>query len=391
MATTNGSVQTNDIVTLPVINISYPTPEIGRTMIDAAATHGFLYIDTRGTDFAPENVERQFELSKQFFSSPEEEKAACQIGSDNRGWTGMHSETLDPANQKRGDFKEAFNIGEFIDNQPQQPIPKSLQGHEDELLDFETRCRKTCHRILKLLALGLEIPDPDWFSSRHKTPSGCTLRLLHYPALPLDTDYQPEVDIRAGAHSDYGSITLLFQRPSQPGLEILTSSTTTSETLNSTSASENPRTQQNKQQKWSPVPVIPSNYTPETSDDQTPLPPILLNIGDLLSYWTNNLLKSTVHRVIFPHDQHRNTASGVGVLGEDRYSIAYFCHPTDSTLLEAVPSRLVPDITHHPSTTAAGDGGFEVGYGGGAGGAKVLTAKEHLIRRLQATYGFEHK
>jgi isopenicillin N synthase-like dioxygenase len=50
----------------------------------------------------------------------------------------------------------------------------------------------------------LQIPDPEWFSSRHKTPSGCTLRLLHYPALPADTDYQPEVDIRAGAHSDYG-------------------------------------------------------------------------------------------------------------------------------------------------------------------------------------------
>lgn len=51
----------------------------------------------------------------------------------------------------------AFNIGEFVDNQPQQPIPKSLQGHEDELLDFKTRCRKTCHRILRLLALGLEV------------------------------------------------------------------------------------------------------------------------------------------------------------------------------------------------------------------------------------------
>lgn len=71
--------------------------------------------------------------------------------------------------------------------------------------------------------------------------------------------------------------------------------------------------------------------------------------------------------------------------------MAYFCHPTDSTLLEAVPSRLVPAITHPSTTEAAGDGGFRVGYGGGAGGAKVLTAKEHLTRRLEATYGFEHK
>jgi isopenicillin N synthase-like dioxygenase len=36
-------------------------------------------------------------------------------------------------------------------------MPKCLQGHEAELLDFEARCRKTCHRILRLLALGLEV------------------------------------------------------------------------------------------------------------------------------------------------------------------------------------------------------------------------------------------
>ncbi len=63
MAAMNGGPRANDdFVHLPVINISDPTPEIGRQMIDAAAKHGFLYIDTRGTDFAPENVERQFEL-----------------------------------------------------------------------------------------------------------------------------------------------------------------------------------------------------------------------------------------------------------------------------------------------------------------------------------------
>lgn len=62
MATTNGQPPGNGPVTLPIINISDPTPEVGRQMIDAAAKYGFLYIDTRGTDFTPEVVERQFEL-----------------------------------------------------------------------------------------------------------------------------------------------------------------------------------------------------------------------------------------------------------------------------------------------------------------------------------------
>lgn len=130
--------------------------------------------------------------------------------------------------------------------------------------------------------------DLDWFSDRHHSPSGCTVRMLHYPALPTDTELDDEVDIRAGAHSDYGSITLLFQRPSQPGLEILT-----------------------PEETWAPVPVFPVGYKTSTT-----FPPILVNIADLLSYWTNGLLVSTVHRVIFPKDARKG--------GEDRYSIVYF-------------------------------------------------------------------
>lgn len=62
MATINRHLPTNDVLTLPVINISDASQETGRRMIDAAATHGFLYIDTRGTAFTPEVVGRQFEL-----------------------------------------------------------------------------------------------------------------------------------------------------------------------------------------------------------------------------------------------------------------------------------------------------------------------------------------
>lgn len=92
------------------------------------------------------------------------------------------------------------------------------------------------------------------------------------------------MDVRAGAHSDYGSITLLFQRPGQPGLEILTPSKT-----------------------WAPVAISPSGTEHDAS------PPILVNIGDLFSYWTNGLLRSTVHRVIFPKESRRG--------GEDRYRL----------------------------------------------------------------------
>jgi isopenicillin N synthase-like dioxygenase len=77
------------------------------------------------------------------------------------------------------------------------------------------------------------------------------------------------------------------------------------------------------------------------------------------------LLKSIVHRVIFPKNAKRG--------GEDRYSMAYFCHPLNETALVPVPSKKVEGYQ---------SGGERVREGG-----KTLTAHDHLIERLVATYG----
>jgi isopenicillin N synthase-like dioxygenase len=338
-----GSIGESTSIQLPVIDISEFSPEVGKRVLDAATKYGFLYLNTKGTGFTEELVKREFEFSRQFFGLPEAEKAACHIDETNRGWTGMHGEILDPKAQRKGDFKEAFNIGEFRDGKPQQTMPQFLEGRLDELAEFERTCKQVCDRVLDLLGLGLEVEEPNFFSSRHTQPSGCTVRLLHYPAIPADVDYQPEVDVRAGAHSDYGSVTLLFQRPSQSGLEIRTPEDT-----------------------WAPVAVIPEGY------HSTTFPPVLVNIGDLLSYWSNGILKSTVHRVIFPKEARRG--------GEDRYSIAYFSHPGNEVELTPVPSKIV--AAHQLQE------GEAVGYGGGATKERALTAKEHLHSRLAATYDF---
>ncbi len=147
------------------------------------------------------------------------------------------------------------------------------------------------------------------------------------------TEYDPAIDVRAGAHSDYGSITLLFRLPGQAGLEVQTPAG-----------------------DFVSVPVNPNGLDS---------PPILVNIGDLLSYWTDGLLRSTVHRVVFPRE-----AAGAG----DRYSIAYFCHPLDEAELVPVPSEVVREF------------GGRSGRAGGCGGG-VLTARDHLDSRLALTYG----
>ena len=105
-------------------------------------------------------------------------------------------------------------------------------------------------------------------------------------------------------------------------------------------------------------------FPPGTEDDE--FPPVLVNIGDLLNHWTNGLLMSTVHRVVFPPDG-----------GDDRYSIAYFCHPADNTELVPVPSQLV--------TTLDSDGH---GVRSKRDERDVMPAKQHLNCRLAATYGW---
>ena len=118
--------------------------------------------------------------------------------------------------------------------------------------------------------------------------------------------------------------------------------------------------------QWATVPVKPDSGTALNSDDCLP---ILVNIGDLLSYWTGGLLKSTVHRVTFP-------VAGKGPAGgEDRYSIAYFCHPLDEAELSEIPSEMV---TAHRQR-----------LNGSILPSKPMTAKDHLNSRLAATYGIK--
>jgi isopenicillin N synthase-like dioxygenase len=195
--------------------------------------------------------------------------------------------------------------------------------------------------------------------------------MLYYPASSFASTTEKEkevgkeegVDVRAGAHSDYGSLTLLFRLPGQGGLEL-----------------QNPI----DPTQWIPVPVNP---VPDTLAD----PPILVNIGDLLSFWTGGMLKSTVHRVAFSHTPGGDADADAEVTGKERYSMAYFCHPLDGVELGAVPGEVIRKFVQ------SGDGEAElerqrVRLGLGEkreGKEEVLTAKQHLDRRLRVTYGLK--
>lgn len=331
---------------LKIVDISNINEVAAENLLDAATSQGFLFVEGHG--FSADEVAELFKLSKGFFELPEDEKLKFLIDETNSGYTNYGGENLDPSTQKKGDPKEAFNFSRlnFVTGDQPRKIPEWFKEDSRRIAlikKMSIELYKLSIKILRLLAIGLKIeevdnvPGEDWFKSRFapEKPSGTTFRFLHYPG---QKSLNPEAVIRAGAHTDYGSMTLLFQQEHQEGLEILSPVS----------------------KKWEAVPYIPGNSKKFPGESA----PIVINIADQLSYWTGGLLKSTVHRVKFP--------PRVQETGQDRYSIVFFSHPNDATLLEPVPSDRIRSIT-----------------GRGANKEKIpITAKEHLDKRLAATYNW---
>ncbi|EGV62977.1 hypothetical protein PSN45_004754 [Yamadazyma tenuis] len=332
---------------LQTIDISSIDTYTGDQMFKAASSQGFLFIEGHG--FSQQEVADLFDLSKQFFELPSAYKQRFMIDETNHGYTDYGGENLDPSTQKKGDPKEALNFAQLnlVTADAIKDYPewfKEDPQREHIIRNTILKMNELNLRILKLLAIGLKFEDTaeckgaDWFDSRYRKdkPSGSTFRLLHYPC-PAKVD--PESVIRAGAHTDYGSITLLFQQAQQEGLEIYSPVS----------------------KSWEAVPFVENNEAKFPGQ----APPIIVNMADQLSYWTAGLLKSTIHRVKFPLEAQR--------AGRDRYSVVFFSHPNDDTLLEPIPSEMTRNIKNR-----------------GANKNKLITSREHLSQRLNATYGWKN-
>ena len=169
-------------------------------------------------------------------------------------------------------------------------FPAENEAFREPMLTFFEACCAATDRILRAFAIALQLPD-DFFTPRHNQRCN-TLWLLHYP--PVVQTPKPD-QVRAGEHTDYGSITLLFQ-DQVGGLEVQTADG-----------------------NWLLAPCIPGA--------------IVVNTGDLMQRWTNHVFCSTRHRVGVPNDDR---------VGKSRYSVAFFCHPNDDTEIACLPSCQSP-------------------------------------------------
>jgi isopenicillin N synthase-like dioxygenase len=260
--------------------------EIGR----ACREIGFFYVVNHGV--AAETMAAAFAQSALFFALPLEAKRAIAIEKigGNRGYSGLMHEALDPS--KAADLKEAFNIGldiapddaDLLAGKPFRSLNAwpDLPHFRTILLGYFAECAKLGGRLHRAFAIDLGL-QPDFFEDKFDRPLA-TLRLLHYPPTPPDP---LEGQLGAGEHTDYGNLTLLAT-DSVGGLEVKT-----------------------RAGAWIAAPVMPGAF--------------IVNIGDCLMRWTNDIYVSTPHRVV-----NRS--------GRERYSIAFFFDPNPDALVAAIAS-----------------------------------------------------
>lgn len=316
------------LLEVPVIDLTpyrEGTPEgkaaVAAKIGQACRDIGFLVVSGHGV--SADLVNKTYDVSKAFFELPLREKADSDRPSPDqvRGYSAVGGEglaySLDEPTPP--DLKESLSIGP-TDIPADDPYYTSAEAGPHfapnvwpkkpvELKEIWTQYFAAVDGLatdlMRLFALSLDLDEHYFDKTIDKNIS--MMRVLRYPkqtAAPLPGQ------LRAGAHSDYGSMTILRKETSDKGLEVM-----------------------NKAGEWVGVPVIEGTF--------------IVNIGDLMQQWTNDLWTSTMHRVVNPPlESEENT---------DRLSIVFFHQPNYDAIVECLPSCLAPGEKAKYAPVSSGD------------------------------------
>ena len=254
---------------------------VAHQIYEACHEIGFMYLRHHGI---PQLLlEQLLAQAKQFFDLPATVKEqVARSDETNCGYIGLQKERLNPANPWV--LKEAFNMGLQVVWPPGQ---EEFCRVVSEFYRLGTTV--VAPNVLQAFAIALHLSE-DFFDDKHG--KHYFLRMLHYP--PVDSI--PELgQLRAGEHTDYGSITLLLQ-DEIGGLEVRT-----------------------RQGEWIAAPPIPGT--------------VVINVGDAMQRWTNKQLCSTPHRVVVPTGADAERS---------RYSVALFCDPNPEVEIACLESCQTP-------------------------------------------------
>jgi isopenicillin N synthase-like dioxygenase len=278
---------------------------------DACEGIGFFTVTGHGVE--PEIIDDLRDAARAFFARPAAEKAKVRHANPAlpRGYRAIGDEGLayGAGGATPPDLKEVFHMGP-----PDFPAePYFLSGaaaphfianvYPDKPANFRAAATAYYRRlealgrdIEELFARALGLPA-DFFRPYTDRQIGA-LRIIRYP--PPEADPLPG-QLRAGAHTDYGTFTLLLSENRPGGLEVRTRSG-----------------------DWTAV--------------STPADAFVVNIGDLMMRWTNDRFVSNPHRVAVPPDDAGDTS--------DRLSVVFFHHPNYDAGIACIPT--CTDATHPP-------------------------------------------
>lgn len=275
---------------------------LGDTVDAICRETGFLAIANHGVPQAV--IDAVWQKAHQFFDlSPEDkQKARAPYKGYPYGYLGPELEALAKSRDVDSppDLKESFNGGPLRQpasiTDPQalafcySPTiwPDEPAGFVEAWKTYYAALEDLAARVMRLFAVALRLPE-DYFDGFIDAPISA-LRALNYP----EQHVPPKPgQLRAGAHTDYGSLTILLPQEGSKGLEIIT-----------------------PDGQWTPVPPVPGAF--------------VINIGDLMARWTNDRWVSTLHRVVNPLPEDGGMAR--------RQSLAFFHQPNwdaEITVLDA--------------------------------------------------------
>lgn len=279
--------------------------QVAQAVDQACKDIGFLVIVNHGID--EKLVDRVYQLSREFFNQPMVEKRKVDRPRADmvRGYSAVAEESLSYSLEEAapGDLKESFSIGpvdvpddDYHSLEVAGPHfapnvwPQNIPGFEQAYAEYFAAMSDLARSLMRIFALSLKLDEFFFDDKIDKEIS--MLRTLSYPNVG---DKIEPGQMRAGAHSDYGSLTIVRPDDSPGGLQAC-----------------------NHNGDWVDVPYVEGGFA--------------VNIGDLMMRWTNDQWISTLHRVVNPPLD--------ATAEHPRQSIVFFHQPNYDAVIECLPSCL---------------------------------------------------
>ncbi|WP_215865894.1 isopenicillin N synthase family dioxygenase [Acidithiobacillus thiooxidans] len=313
--------------TLPIINVKCLSSSrfedrkmVGVAIRAACTENGFFYCSGHGIPL--DLIDSVMTQTRALFDQPIEAKMKLEMSVDsnsNRGYERFGGQTLEAGTLP--DSKEGYYIGRELpeDDKPVKAgrfygpnvWPENLPLFKNIMCNYYQAMVELSELVLNGIALSLDLPE-DYFDSYMREPL-TTLRLLHYPPKPTDEASNQK---GAGEHTDWGALTFLLQ-DAVAGLQVY----------------------DDRSGDWMLVEPLPGT--------------LVVNIGDALAHWTNDLYKSTKHRVY-------------NLSGRERYSVPFFYSGNPDYVVKCIPTCLATGETPRYAP---------------------ITVEDHLVNMYKKTYG----